>query len=391
MSSEVAAPKAATRGYHAAMLRTLAAFAAALPLALPLALHAQPQAADGWQACAALPGGTQRLACFDEWARGQRAPAAPAPAAAAQPAGEPAKPLPEPPRRGLRLTASEGCHEPQYSEMSRFWELEQGADCGTFGIRGYRPISLDLVTANTVNRQPSSENPRNSATTATDYRTVETRLQLSVRTKVAQGLFAYGESGMDSLWLAYSQQSYWQLFTPGLSRPFRSTDHEPEVMYVRPVQAAKPGEWRLRLAGVGLVHQSNGQSLPLSRSWNRVYLMAGAEHDNVQVYARLWRRIQDGRNDDNPRISDFVGRGELTVRWDANRQNLFAVTARHALRREGHGSVRLEWFRTLADPGWGLPSGLRLHTQLFAGYGDTLLDYNKQRTVFSIGLSLVEW
>jgi phospholipase A1 len=297
---------------------------------------------------------------------------------------------PTPPRRGLRLTSSDDCHDERFSEVSRFWELEPGADCGTFGIRGYRPISLALVTADSVNKQPTSGNPANNATASTDYRTFETRLQVSVRTKIAQGMFAYGDSGMDSLWFAYSQQSYWQLFTPSLSRPFRSTDHEPEVVYVRPVQSAQRGEWRLRLAGLGVVHQSNGQSLPLSRSWNRVYLMAGAEHDRLQLYGRLWHRLDDG-SDDNPGISDFIGRGELVARWQASRQNLFTATARHALRSSGHGSVRLEWFRTLADPGAGLPSGLRLHTQLFTGYGDTLLDYNKQRTVFSVGLSLVEW
>jgi phospholipase A1 len=34
---------------------------------------------------------------------------------------------------------------------------------------------------------------------------------------------------------------------------------------------------------------------------------------------------------------------------------------------------------------------LRLHTQLFSGYGDTLIDYNKSRTMLSVGFSLVEW
>src|SRR5690349_21901340 len=43
--------------------------------------------------------------------------------------------------RGIRLTATEGCHDPRYSELSRFWELERGADCGTFGLRGYRATS----------------------------------------------------------------------------------------------------------------------------------------------------------------------------------------------------------------------------------------------------------
>src|SRR5437763_13415608 len=111
------------------------------------------------------------------------------------------------------------------------------------------------------------------------------RLSVSLRTKVAQGLLAYRGDGMDSLWFAYSQLSYWQLFTPELSRPFRNTDHEPEVLYVAPIQSALPGEWRLRMGGLGIVHQSNGQSLPLSRSWNRVYLLAGAEKDNFQLHA----------------------------------------------------------------------------------------------------------
>jgi outer membrane phospholipase A len=28
---------------------------------------------------------------------------------------------------------------------------------------------------------------------------------------------------------------------------------------------------------------------------------------------------------------------------------------------------------------------------LFSGYGDTLLDFNRRRSVFSIGFSLAEW
>lgn len=36
-------------------------------------------------------------------------------------------------------------------------------------------------------------------------------------------------------------------------------------------------------------------------------------------------------------------------------------------------------------------TGLRYHVQLFNGYGDSLLDYNKRRNVLSVGLSLVDW
>ena len=366
-------------------------FAPAAAAALFLTFTAQAQPAEGWHACAGIGEAPQRLACFDRWAESQRpAPAATAPAPLT--AATPARPTAPEPRRGLRLTASEGCRDTRYSELSRFWELEPGADCGTFGIRGYRPISLDLVGADTVTTQPTSGNPANNPATATDYRTTETRLQLSVRTKIAQGLLKAAPDGLDSLWFGYTQQSYWQLFTPSLSRPFRSTDHEPELVYVLPLQPADPDRWRLRFGGVGIVHQSNGQSLPYSRSWNRVYLMAGAESGRLQVHGRVWNRInEDAPNDDNPEISNLVGRAEARVVWHQSRTNLFAVTARHSLRRQARGSVRVEWFRSLWDDGDGPLGGLHLHTQFFSGYGDTLLDYNRRRNVFSIGLSLVEW
>jgi len=56
------------------------------------------------------------------------------------------------------------------------------------------------------------------------------------------------------------------------------------------------------------------------------------------------------------------------------------------------GSTRLDWMVPLdsaEEPGQF--GRLRFHTQLFNGYGDSLLDYNRRRTVLSVGLSLVDW
>lgn len=370
--------------------------AALLPAVAAPQTPASTAAPASWQACAALKEADQRLACFDRWVATQRTTPAPAPgttpqeAEAAAPSEAPVRSAPGA-RIGMRLTTLEGCRDARYSDLSRFWELVPGADCGNFGVRAYRPIALGLVSADTINRQPTSVNPANDATRPTDYRHTELRLQLSVRTKIAQGLLVRDQEAVDSLWLAYSQQSYWQVFTPQLSRPFRSTDHEPEIIYVAPLQGPDAERWRVRFGGVGLVHQSNGQSLPLSRSWNRVYLMAGAERGPLQVQARIWRRLPERSSDDNPHIGDYVGRGELRVAWHADRRNLWAATGRHSLSSDNRGSLRLEWFRTLGDDGLGPPGGLQLHTQLFHGYGDSLLDYNRRRTVFSVGLALVEW
>jgi phospholipase A1/A2 len=367
------------------MQRMLIRLLSAGALLAPLALHAQSP--DAWQSCSALRDDGARLACFDRWAAGQQAPAAPVTQA---PAPTPALPAAVASTGSpVRLTTQEGCRDTRYTALSRFWELERGSDCGTFGLRSLRPLVAAAAFADTVNRQPTSENPANNAATAIDYSTREMRLQLSVRSKLAQNLLAAPSSGLsDSIWFAYSQQSYWQLFTPGISRPFRSTDHEPELMYVYPLQAEAAG-WRLRYGGAGIVHHSNGQSLPYSRSWNRVYLMAGAESGNVQLRGRIWRRIDEDRaNDDNPNISDYFGRAELQASWRPNNAHLLSATVRHSLRRPGRGALRLEWFRTLYQGGDG---GLQLYTQLFTGYGDTLLDYNRRRSVFSVGLSLAEW
>jgi len=361
-----------------------------------------------WQQCASLTADKEaRLGCFDRWANRQSAvQAAPQPVPAStgtnsalasaqpSPATVPASAL-APAPIVITMTAPEAhdCHNPRFSNLSRFWELEAGSDCGTFRIRGYRPISLSVIGSDGANLQPSSPSPDHTAQTTTPYNPTENRIQLSVRTKIAQGLFTAGRPEVrDSLWFGYSQQSYWQLFSPDISRPFRTTDHEPEITYIFPTDAELPGGWRLRYSGVSLVHQSNGQALPLSRSWNRTILMAGMEKSNWRVTGRLWQRLPEpASEDDNPEIADTIGRAELSGFWEVNPFNTLGVTLRHSLTSTANGSVRLEWLKSFGDDPKNRQSGLRFHTQLFSGYGDSLVDYNRRRTVFSVGLSLVDW
>lgn len=387
------------------LLHTLAwaAGLTALPHAQAAAVTPPPPLEpDTWRLCAATTDNQARLACFDEWAQ-QQQPLTPPPATqwsrhdataqaasanadtdAADMAAAPALALPATPTNG-------GCRDARYSEISRYFELEPGSDCGTFNLRGYRPLTVSVVQGNRVNGQPASSS--RGAATAQDYQRHEMRIQVSARTKIAQGLLTGPRSsGKDSLWFGYTQQSYWQLFNGGLSRPFRSTDHEPEVFYVYPTDAPLPGGGRWRYSGIGLVHQSNGESNPLSRSWNRWYLMTGAEwRSGWQLHLKAWKRVAEkAENDDNPHIQDFVGRGEARLFWNVNDRHTLGLTVRGTPGR-GRGSGRLEWLHPLGE-GWnGHKSNLRLHVQLFSGYGDSLLDYNYKRTVLSVGLSLLDF
>ena len=395
----------------ALLLAALAPAGAALAQSAPAAATGAAAGADtALRRCTTLSSDNQaRLACFDAWAAEQtkttaagaqpwQAPAASASANAGGTSSSSAVPPPVdttlPATRIIEVARTEGCRDPQYSDLSRFWELESGSDCGTFSFRGYRPITVSVVASSSVNRQPMSDADGNSATDSTPYRRTENRIQLSVRTKIAQGMLTQGHPTLkDSLWFGYTQQSYWQLFTPEISRPFRATDHEPEVMYVYPTTAQLPFGWKWRYSGIGLVHQSNGQSKPLSRSWNRAYLMTGIELDNrFSVNARIWKRIPESAgSDDNPGISDYIGRGELSAFWNVNKENTVGATLRHSLSSSDRGSVRLEWLQTVGTGLFGNKSNLRLHTQLFSGYGDSMIDYNRKRTVFSVGLSLVDF
>lgn len=373
-----------------------------------------------WQRCTALPDAA-RLECYDNWARQQQAlmaaleeraqsvvesaNAQPAPLqvrdevqralASAQPAVENEEDAeittPTASAGIIGVGLEQGCRDRQFSDMSRFWELEAGSSCPTFGLRAFHPNTISVVHSNHMNTRPTSPNPVNTATSSNAYGRNELAFNVSVRTKLASGIFTpKGGARRDSLWAAYSQRSHWQVFNGNLSRPFRSTDHMPELMYVYPTTAQLPGGWLWRYSGVGVVHQSNGQSDPLSRSWNRVYLMTGFEKGNDwQINARLWKRLKESPEDDNnPDIVRRIGRGDISVQWRPNRLNTLRLTYTGFSR---YGSGRFEWEHALGQ-GWGNSiSGLRLYTWVFHGYGETLLDYNFRRTSFGIGLSLVDF
>jgi phospholipase A1/A2 len=377
--------------------------------------------------CASIADSSTRLACYDNWAQRQDAllpktqgmpatqnmpaqspstsQAAPASTSNGTAATSPLLPPvantpalnPEAPAASL-TPAQRAATQP--SEITRFWDLEHASAREALEIRGYRPISLAVTTANNVNTQPNSPTNGQPAT-ATDFNSSELKINLSVRTKIASGLLRREDDALrDSIWFGYSQQSYWQLFNSAISRPFRVTDHEPELIYVYPHALALPGGWTYRMTGTGIVHQSNGQSKPLSRSWNRAYVMAAADKiasngDRFTLQARVWDRISERADkDDNPDISNFIGRAELAGRWSFDTgagidktAHTLGLTVRHALKNQGRGSVKLEYLRSLGSTN----SGLRFHTQLFSGYGDSLIDYNVKRTVLSVGLSLVDW
>jgi phospholipase A1 len=317
----------------------------------------------------------ERLACYDA-----RFPVQ-SPEASA-----PSKDTVPPAQLGQALAEAE---DPStHSTLSRIWEIGPVNRRDTFVVRTYMPnYVLPLHYTSNLNRQPSSPT-RGPSPQTPNYRNLEAKYQISLRAKVAQDLLLPDAN----LWLAYTQQSMWQVWNHRDSAPFRNTDYQPEVIYVVPVPKSldrMPGDWHWRLVKLGAVHESNGQADPLSRSWNRLYAEAAFEREDFSVQLRVNKRLfkEGSDQDDNPDMAHFMGDGEARLSWlpGLSTASLTWRTNLHSLRTR---ALQLDWtYPVNSDK----PEGLRWYAQLFTGYGETLIDYNFHQNSIGLGLSLFQF
>ncbi len=355
-----------------------------LPLAIAASLlasrsHAQNPDPTDIRACTAIESDAQRLACYDHSTGRVNLPVA-------QKREDPDTTTPAVFSRDRQTTVNAAAETSKevakpVSLLESRWELSPESKLGTFNIRGYKPVYVMPVFATSnQNEQPSSPNPVDNAQSG-KLDNVEAKFQLSLKAKVWQGVF--GDTG--DLWVGYTQSSRWQVYNSEMSRPFRETNYEPEAMLVFNTHYNIFG-WEGRLLDIGVNHQSNGRSDPLSRSWNRVIADVGLERDGWTVSLRPWWRIpESGRTDDNPDISDYMGRGEVQIVHEWRGQE-FGMLLRHSMRGgdRSHGAARFSWSFPVAG-------NLRGYVEAFKGYGESLIDYNHNATYLGVGISLLDW
>ncbi len=255
-----------------------------------------------------------------------------------------------------------------------------------FKIRAYKPIYFLLANHTTnINTLPSSGNPLNTVTDRQFLDDTELKFQLSFKAKLGRIEKLFGMDINADTWIAYTQSSRWQVYNTAQSRPFRETNYEPEVFVQIPIDSENE-KWKGVYWGFGLNHQSNGRSLPFSRSWNRLIFQLGIERENYFILIKPWLRLEEAAaEDDNPNIQDFVGRFELSSAYKKGNHNV-SLILRHSLRNgnRNRGSYRFSYAYKALDY-------LKIHTQIFSGYGENLLDFNHKQTTFGIGVSLVDW
>ncbi|WP_168735305.1 phospholipase A [Pseudothauera rhizosphaerae] len=345
--------------------------AALLSCAWPAAQAVEP---DEVAACARVTDEAARLACYDRIAF----------RLADQLSDQPDSPLAvqlqaEPPAEPPSASFADPAHDAARttSALQARWELTADTDRGTFGLRPHRQNYVIYKVTDRPNNRPFQPLIARTSTPDLELDSNEVKFQFSFKTKLLSNVFATGSN----IWLGYTQQSNWQVFNGDISRPFRETNYEPEVMWVGPLNGSLGG-LKLRYASFGYVHQSNGRSEPLSRSWDRVFAEVGAEYGDLALWFRPWWRIPESREkDDNRDIEDYVGRGELVGVYRHGR-HLYSLKLRSTF-RNSRGSVHADWSFPLAGH-------LRGYVRLFSGYGESLIDYNWRQTSVGLGVILTD-
>ncbi|MBT8046918.1 MAG: phospholipase A [Xanthomonadales bacterium] len=258
---------------------------------------------------------------------------------------------------------------------------ERAAAAQPFSILAHRPNFFMPVVYNREGWSPELFR-RQSGDPGFENKNVEGQFQISLKVPLAVGLF----NGRMDLYGAYTNHSFWQMYNSDFSEPFRETNHEPEVW------AQFENDWEVlglinTVNTFGWVHQSNGRSGVLSRSWDRLAATFVFERGRWVFAVRpwIWLTTDKGKSD-NPDIDDYMGHGELRAVY-GRKGHVFSAMLRNQLESGfERGAVELSWSFPVFDYPY-----LKGYVQYFYGYGESLIDYNNKVNRIGIGISITDW
>ncbi len=239
-------------------------------------------------------------------------------------------------------------------------------------LAGYSPTKLYKRTdENNLTNNPRDKN--------------EAQFQVSIKVPIFANIF----NTKGDLFVAYTQNSYWQIYDKEDSSPFRETNYQPELFWQ--IDNLSKNRFGLKTLRIGAIHQSNGQSAPKSRSWNRTELHMLFEANNFFYGFNAWSRwdepyendINNTADDDNPLLTDYVGNQKIFVGFKYKRfENTLTYQNDITDYKTDKGSTTLDI---------ALPSdnnNFNYFFRYFNGYGESLIDYDNKIERYSIGMMI---
>ncbi|MBU2514043.1 phospholipase A [bacterium] len=206
----------------------------------------------------------------------------------------------------------------------------------------------------------------------------EIKFQFSIK----QPLFQYADFKLN---FGYTQKSFWQAYDQEKSSPFRETNYNPELFIEIPELSTSLGQFK---GTIGYEHESNGEVVPYSRSWNRLYWGILYTIQGIGINYKMWYRQpekekenpDDAEGDDNPDIHEYYGNSELVLSLFIQ-ETLISLMSRMSL-SHGKGTVQFSVSHPLpGDSVYG-------YFQYWNGYGESLIDYNRSLTKVGLGIMI---
>jgi phospholipase A1 len=215
----------------------------------------------------------------------------------------------------------------------------------------------------------------------------DAKFQLSFKYRFfdPKGSIAQRYPMLSNVYFTYTQTTVWDL--GGDSSPFRDTSYKPGVFYRW--LGGNSRDWLPDEYHVGLEHESNGQSGNESRSINIGYLRPVWHWDlengrRLTFYPKIYDYLEKDDNDD---INAYRGYVDWQLRY--GREDGLIINALYRQGTQGYSTGQLDFSYPLSERIFAR-TGAFAHLQIFSGYGETLLDYNRENdTQVRLGISLV--
>jgi len=193
---------------------------------------------------------------------------------------------------------------------------------------------------------------------------------------------------MRGLHVAFTQRSLWDITAS--SSPFYDTSYMPEFLYQFAASDRRlPGGFQWLGWSAALKHESNGQGGDRSRSMNCAYARTAISWGNLDrwhliVAPRIFEYVGD--RFDNPNIADYRGWGDIQVMIGRNDGPALLLYGREG-RGFRHGAFQADF--TIPTSMLSGSFATYLLFQYWAGYGESLLHYDRHTETVRAGFSLV--
>lgn len=191
-------------------------------------------------------------------------------------------------------------------------------------------------------------------------------------------------SPLSNLYFGYTQTSMWDL--GGQSKPFRDSSYRPSLFW----QGTTLGDgMKPDIMRAGFEHESNGKDGFNSRSINTFFVQPAwiTQLSDGQLFGISPKIYAYQDKTDNPDIQRFRGYSDWNIGYGRTDGVILLTQLRSGT--AGHGSVQIEMSYPLRKPLFARGGGF-VFLQLFNGYGETLLDYNRSSsTQVRLGFAIV--